>query len=65
MTVHCDYPQHLNPSNSSECLDASVSYASTDIAPITIDILGAIGVAIVAFASIVGLVLVYKWMVKK
>lgn len=40
------------------------NYTAADLAPIGIDTIAAIGVAIVSFATLVGLVIVWK-MVKK
>ena len=39
----------------------SPTYAGGDIASIVIDILGNVAVQAVAFASLIGLVIVYKW----
>ena len=40
----------------------SATYASTDISPITIDLLGTILVGLVAFGSIIGLVMLARWL---
>ena len=37
------------------------TYASTDVSPITIDLLGTILVGLVAFGSIIGLVMLARW----
>lgn len=39
----------------------SSSYTSADISAIVIDLLAGLGVAIVGFAGIVGLILLYRW----
>lgn len=37
------------------------TYASTDLGPIAIDGIGTIGVTMVAFAAIIGIIFVYKY----
>jgi len=39
----------------------NASYTGNDFASIVIDILGSVAVQAVAFASLIGLVIVYKW----
>lgn len=39
----------------------SANYTGADFASIVIDIIGSVAVQAVAFASLIGLVLVYKW----
>ena len=40
----------------------SGTYASSDLGPITIDAIGTIGVVFVSLASIIGLVILFKWL---
>ena len=42
----------------------SATYTGTDLGPIVIDALGAIGVIAVSLASIIGLVILYRWLKK-
>jgi len=41
------------------------NYTATDVSSATIDLVGTIGVALVGFASLIGLVLLFKWVKKK
>jgi len=43
----------------------SGTYASTDLDDIAIDGIGAVGVSFVAFASLLGLVILYAWFKKR
>jgi len=43
----------------------NATYTADDIAPIVVDGLGALGVAIVSLITLVGIVILYVWVRKK